>query len=93
MGDLLTKAKQAFHEIEVGGVDFAGNPQSALTFVRFFSQQVTTSGLPESNFTCTGNFESLFGPGVGLNLRHKIELTVYPAGAPEQTGNSWNRLG
>jgi hypothetical protein len=62
MGDLLTETKQAFHEIEVGGIDFAGNPQSALTFVRFLCQQVTTSGLPESNFTSTGNFESLFGP-------------------------------
>lgn len=89
----LTQAEQAFHKIGVGGMYFTGNPEITLALVRFFGEQVSPRRFPVRNLSRCSNLESLFGPGVGLNLRHDRIFTVYPAGAPTLAGNLWNRLG
>jgi hypothetical protein len=67
---LLGEAQQALHEMEVGGVHFTSDPESAFALVGFLGEKVSAGGLPETDLSGAGYLEGLLRPGVGFYLWH-----------------------
>ncbi len=70
-----------------------GYIQRTLTFFGFFCQDVSLKGLLVGDLSGAGNFEPLFGTGVGLNFWHYFNIYFYTLLAFRTGGNLLSLVG
>jgi len=68
--------QQAFDALFVGGVDYGGIGEVALSFGCFFGEDVTLVGVFTLYFSGAGEVEALFGAGVGFDFGHGIVFLI-----------------
>ena len=70
----LSQAKHTLHQVFVCRVYKRSLAQVALTLIALLSQQVAFEGFVSANLSGAGNFKSLFGTGVSLQLWHGLNF-------------------
>jgi len=89
----LFQPQEPFHEVKIRLVHFTANAIGTFTFGTFLGKKVASIGLPVHDLSGSGNFKSLFCPGMGLYLWHYLSFTYYPTGGFAQAKLFWDHLG